>query len=56
MDFFNMHYFVCFKTRREKKKRNSIATSSNKNYINYCLKYFPQGINYKVCFIFYRLY
>ena len=51
-----MHYVVCFKTRREKKKINSTATSSNKNYINYCLKYFPQRINYKGCFIFYRLY
>ena len=26
------------------------------NYINDCLKYFPQGIDCKECFIFYKLY
>ena len=53
--FFNKHYFVCFKNE-EKKKRNSTPTFSNNNYINDCLKYFPQRINYKECLIFYRLY
>ena len=30
--------------KKRKKKRNSIPTASNKNYINDCLKYFPQLI------------
>ena len=58
--FFNMHYFVCFKNdekkKKKKKRRNSNPTSSNKNYINDYFKYFPRGINYKECLIFYRLY
>ena len=37
-------------------EKESTATSSNKNYINDCLKYFPQEINYKEFFTFYRLY
>ena len=56
MDFFNIYYFVCFKYEEKEKKRNSTPTSSNNNYFNDCLKYFPQGINYKECLIFYRLY
>ena len=54
--FFNTHCFVCFKNEgnEKKKKRNSTATSSNKNYINDCLKYFAQGINYKECLLFYK--
>ena len=56
-----MHYFVCFKNdekkkKKKKKRRNSNPTSSNKNYINDYFKYFPRGINYKECLIFYRLY
>ena len=52
-----MHYFVCFKNEEKKEKKiYSTATSGNKNYINDCLKYFPQGINYKEFFTFYRLY
>ena len=42
-----MHYFVCFENEEKKKKTNSTSTSSNKYQINGCLKYFPQGINYK---------
>ena len=33
------------KNEKKRKKGNSTATASNKNYINDCLKYFPQGIN-----------
>ena len=51
-----MHYFVCFKNEEKKKKRNFTPTSSNNNYINDCLKYFPQGNNYKECLMFYRQY
>ena len=46
---FYMHYFVCFKMKKKKEKRNSTPTFSYKNYINDCLKYFPLGINYKEC-------
>ena len=55
VDFFYMHYFVCFKNEE---KKISTATSKNKNYINDFLKYFPQGINYIFLefFTFYRLY
>ena len=44
--------------KRKEKKINPTAASSNKNYINDCLKYFPQGINYIFLefFTFYRLY
>ena len=38
--------------KKKEKKRNSSAPSSNKNYINDCLKYFPLGINYKELFTF----
>ena len=55
--------------KKKRKKRNStpsssmelelsyyVDASSNNNYINDCLKYVAQGINYKECLIFYRLY
>ena len=47
---------ILFVLKMTEKKRNSTPTSSNKNYINDWLKYFPQGINYKECLIFYKLY
>ena len=54
MDF--LRCIILFVLKHEEKKKKINATSSNKNYINYCLKYFPQGINYKECYIFNRLY
>ena len=48
--------FVLKMKKKKEKKRNSTPTSSNNNYINDCLKYFPQEINCKECLIFYKLY